>query len=620
MGSRTLVDELRARVLELGDRTALRARRRGRWTDTTWRDWLERSRRVAAALGEHGLAAGDRVAIAATTRLEWAIVDLGIWMAGGISACLHPSSMPAHVHGVLADAQARFLVTDSADHAHRLLGDGPWPTVIGLGPRRAGAGETAASAGRPEPVLCLAELEERGRQLLARAAVSAELRRRSAAVGPAQVATVIYRSGTAGEPCGVALTHQNLLFEADAVGRTLALSPEDEQLLFLPLTHVFGRMLVLVPLATGTVTSFAEGLGRVLDNMAEVRPSVIASVPRLFEKVYALSHHAVEYDGPLRQRLVRWAEQVGDAVARAELEGRRVGPTTALAHRYADRLVLSQVRERFGGRLRLAISGGAPLDAELGRWFYAAGVPILEVYGLTECTGGATINRPERFAFGSVGEPLPGVEVRLGTDGEVLIRGDNVMHGYWRRPEQTARAIDGQGFLHTGDLGELRRMPTAALAGPPGWSEMVCITGRSKELLVTSGGSNVAPRPIEQLLEQSPWIQRAVVLGDRRPCLVALLALDQAALNRWAAERGLDGMDGEALALHPDVRGLLETDVQLCNQRLPRHERIRRFGVLPRPLSARRGELTEADRVDRPVVARRYASLLESLYGARRSV
>ncbi|MBW2527355.1 MAG: long-chain fatty acid--CoA ligase [Deltaproteobacteria bacterium] len=616
----TLVEELLQRAKEMPDGPALRTKRQGRWETTTWAEWLERSRRVAAGLCELGLDPGGRVALAASTQRDWVVADLGVWLAGGISATIHPSAAPEQAQTMITDAGARFVVTDDDRHARALLGSTPEGTVILLAddepPLDADAAESEAHPGR----ITLAALERRGADALAQPAVRKELAARAAALSEQDVATIVYSSGTSGEPKGVCLTHGSLHFEVQAIASALRLGPDDEQLLFLPLSHIFGRMLVLVAVGVGAVTSFAEGIGRVLDNMAEVRPTLFASVPRLFEKIYAVSHQTAEYDGPIKQRLVRWAERVAESVARAEYGGKRVPRATALQHRYADRLYLSRVRERFGGRLRFAISGGAPLGADLAQWFYAAGILILEVYGLTECCGGATINRPERFAFGSVGQALPGVDVRIGEGGEVQIRGPNVMRGYWRRPAETTAALDDQGWLHTGDLGEVRRVRCAARGGRAKDADMLHITGRSKELLVTAGGSNVAPRHIEQLLEESPWISHAVLFGDGRPHLVALVTLDEPNVTRWAEEHGLGEATVAALARNDEVRGLVDTDVELCNQRLARHERILRFAILPDDLSPERGELTDTLKVRRHVVIERYRAVIDALYGQRPSV
>jgi long-chain acyl-CoA synthetase len=366
---------------------------------------------------------------------------------------------------------------------------------------------------------------------------------------------------------------------------------------------VFGRVLVVAQIRIGFSTSFAESPLRALDDMAEVNPTFFASVPRLFEKVQQATLERAGREGPVKERLFRWALHVGSEVSRARRAGRRLDLTLLAQHRYADKLVLSRVRAQFGQRLRVAISGAAPLAPELGEWFHAAGVLLLEAYGLTETTAGATANRFDRFRFGSVGAPLDGVEVRIADDGEILLRGGNVTPGYWNDPAATAEAIDADGWLHTGDIGAL------------GTDGLLEITDRKKDILVTAGGRNIAPQKIERMLRESPWISQALVVGDKRPHLVALIALDVEAVRRWAREQRLRAAESAAeLARHADVRGLVEVEIDLVNRRVASFEAIRRFVVLPDDLSVERGELTPTLKVRRRAVEERYAAEIERLY------
>ena len=339
--------------------------------------------------------------------------------------------------------------------------------------------------------------------------------------------------------------------------------------------------------------------------MLEVNPTFFASVPRLFEKVQQATLERASREGPVKERLFRWATHVGAEVSRARRAGRRLDLTLVAQHRYADKLVLSRIRGQFGSRLRVAISGAAPLSPELAEWFHAAGVLLLEAYGLTETTAGATANRVGRFRFGSVGAPLEGVEVRIAPDGEILLRGGNVTRGYWNDPAATAEALDAEGFLHTGDVGVL---------GADGLLE---ITDRKKDILVTAGGRNIAPQKIERMLRESPWISQALVVGDKRPHLVALIGLNVEAVRRWAHEQRLQAAETPTqLARHADVRGLVEVEIDLVNRRLATFEAIRRFVVLPEDLSVERGELTPTLKVRRRAVEQRYESEIERLYRA----
>lgn len=589
----TSVSQLfRQRVRKSAPRVALRHKLDGAWHDTTWKQWERRSDAISAGLMDRGIEVGDRVAIAARTRLEWVLMDLAILNVGAVTVPIYPTLAAEQAQYLARHSEAKLVLCDSQTHAGRLFGDDGPPTIC------------CDDAG---PHDTLAAFERAGERLLDDPPTRQALTRRGAALGPESLATLVYSSGTTGNPKGVMLSHGNLCFEAERIARSLPLGEQDEQLLFLPLAHIFGRMLICTQLATGMATSFAESTFKALDNMVEVNPTLFASVPRLFEKIYAVSQQTSQYDGKVRERLFRWAFQVADGVSDAKLRGKRVPRIQALQHRYADKIVLSRIRNRFGRRLRFAVSGGAPLSRELSQWFHAAGITILEVYGLTECSGGATLNRLERFAFGSAGYALPDVEVRVSDDGEVQIRGPNVMQGYWKDDVASAEAIDDDGWLKSGDLGELR---TDSGQGP---DPMLYITGRRKDLIVTAGGKNIAPGPIQQRLQRSPWIDTALVFGDAKPHLVALIELDADAVAQWARDNDLAITPEQA---HRDDRvcGLIATEMQLANQRLAPFEQLKRWAILPRTLSAERGELTDTMKVKRRVVADHFAPLIESLY------
>jgi long-chain acyl-CoA synthetase len=468
-------------------RVALRSKRGGRWVDTSWAEWQARSRAVARALLDAGVAPGDRVAIAAGTREESVIADVAILLVGAVTVPMYPTLGPEDAAHILRDSGARVAFVDDATVAERLFANLPPDARPPL---------VVAFDARPGAAHSLPALEAAGRARLADAAASDEFDARGASVSPDDLATLLYTSGTSGRPKGVMLTHSAFEHEVRSLGATFGIGPTDEQLLFLPLAHVFGRVLVVAQIRIGFTSSFAESPLRALDDMAEVNPTFFASVPRLFERVHELTVERARREGPVKERLFRWALHVGAEVSRARRAGRRLDLALAAQHRYADKIVLSRIRAQFGSRLRVAISGAAPLASELAEWFHAAGVLVLEAYGLTETTAGATANRVDKFRFGSVGAPLEGVEVRIADDGEILLRGGNVTPGYWNDPLATAEAIDADGWLHTGDVGVL---------GPDGLLE---ITDRKKDILVTAGGRNVAPQKIERMLRESPWISQ----------------------------------------------------------------------------------------------------------------
>jgi long-chain acyl-CoA synthetase len=418
--------------------------------------------------------------------------------------------------------------------------------------------------------------------------LSRQVDERIAAVRADDLATIVYTSGTTGPPKGVMLTHANVSFETRALDGLLPLTVDDEQLLFLPLAHIFGRVLVAMQLRVGYTTSIAESLLKALDNAVEVNPTFMGCVPRLYEKVYAVANEKAAAAGGTKERIFRWATAPGR---------RRQGGLTGWL---ADRLVLSKIRARFGTRLRFAISGGAPLAKELAEWFEGAGLLILEAYGLTETTGGTTINTVERHRFGTVGPVVPGVEVRIASDGEILIRGASVMRGYWNKEADTREVIDEDRWFHSGDIGELDA--DGALR----------ITDRKKDIIVTAGGKNVAPQNIENLLKQSGWISQAMVYGDKRPYLVALLTLNADAAARFAQQKGR--ADVATVADDTALRAEVQGEVDAVNARLSSFETVKKFAILPGDFSVDGGELTPTLKVKRKVVIERHRAVIDGLY------
>lgn len=616
MTDRTIGGLFSAQVRLGAHRPALREKRGGRWVTTTWGEWALTSRAVAMALVAGGNAAGARVAILSATRQAWVEVDLGVLLAGCVVVPLYPTSSGEQLGYVLRDSGAQVLFVDDPLQVEKLLPneladvreivvfdaravrDEPDPD----GRRVLEIADVAARAS--VPIASYDEFVQRGRALLD-AGRAGELDARTALVAETDTATILYTSGTTGPPKGAMLTHGGFVAEVDALASVIELGPHDEQLLFLPMAHVFGRLLGIAQLRVGFVTSFAESTSKAIDNLVEIGPTFFGSVPRMFEKIHQAAHHRARMDGELRARLFRWAVAVGLDVSKQRRRGAKPSSALALQHRYADKLVLGRVRAAFGPRFRFAISGGAPLAPELGEWFHAVGVTILEGYGLTETTGATHVSTPGSFRFGSVGKPVPGVEAHTAEDGEVLVRGPSIMKGYWRNEVATAEALGGDGWLRTGDVGVIDD------------DGMLTITDRKKDLIVTSGGKNVAPQVLEELLKRSAWIAHAVVYGDNKRHLVALLTLDEAAIGRWARDHGRPASIAE-LARDPEVRSLVALDVDAVNRKVARFEAIQRFVLLDRDLSESLGELTATMKVRRRAVYDRHRALLEALYGDER--
>jgi long-chain acyl-CoA synthetase len=566
MSEETLVGTFLAQAAVRGDAPALRSKHEGVWRPVSWREWERRGRAVAARLVEAGVEPGDRVAIFGSTREEWLVADLAVMMAGAVTVPVYPSLIGAQVAYILGDSGAKALFAEDASYVKRV------------------ADHDAAVITRLARTWHFADLPVDDPP----PALAQPVDERIAAVRSGDLATIVYTSGTTGPPKGVMLTHANLACETRALDGLLPLTVDDEQLLFLPLAHIFGRVLVAMQYRVGYTTAIAESLLKALDNAVEVNPTFMGCVPRLYEKVYAVANERAAAAGGTKERIFRWA---------TDPAGRGRGGLTGWL---ADRLVLSKIRARFGTRMKFAISGGAPLAKELAEWFDAAGLLVLEAYGLTETTGGTTINTVERHRFGTVGPVVPGVEVRIAPDGEILIRGATLMRGYWNKDADTREVIDSEGWFHSGDIGELD--PDGCLR----------ITDRKKDIIVTAGGKNVAPQNIESLLKQSGWISQAMVYGDKRPYLVALLTLNADATARFAKQRA--HADASKLAGDAELRAEVQREVDAVNARLSSFETVKKFAILPGDFSVDGGELTPTLKVKRKVVIERHRAVIDELY------
>jgi len=539
----------------------------GGWKEVGWPDAAAAVDEIAAGFLALGIGPGDRVAILCRSRLEWTLVDYALISLGAISATIFPTSSAEDVAFILRDSGAKALVLESPQHAHK-IGQRPDHLIL--------------VEGEAEGCITLAELRGGGRALLSeRPGAVDDLRDR---VMPDDLMTLIYTSGTTGQPKGCMLTQRNYAALVAMVNEIDGLFYEgDLVLLYLPLAHTFARTVELVATTVGTI-AYCPDPASLVGALRDVRPTVLPTSPRLFERFHAAALSGFER-GPLPRRLVaRWALAAGHRRARAH--GLR-----ALELRLADRLVYAKTRERLGGRMRHAISGGASLAREIGEFFDALGVIILEGYGLTECSV-ASVNRPGMYRFGTVGPPLPGVEARRATDGELLIRGENVFHGYWNNAEATSEALPGDGWLHTGDIVEIDA------------DSHIRITDRKRDIMVLAGGTNVAPQRVEAALAATPAVTQAFVVGDGRPYVAALLLPDP------ERSRGL----GDA-----ELESLMEEAVAVANRTLGKEERVRRFGLLPRELSESEGEITPTLKVRRRIVEARFRAEIERLYAGGRA-
>jgi long-chain acyl-CoA synthetase len=425
----------------------------------------------------------------------------------------------------------------------------------------------------------------------------------AASVGPDDLATLIYTSGTTGQPKGVMLAHDNWVFEAEAIASVALLKPQDKQFIFLPLAHSFAKVLEVATIGIGVPTAIDGSIEELVDNIGATRPTVLAAVPRVFEKVYNKVVSGAREGGAAKYKIVLWALEVGRKVSALRQRGEEPGGMLAVQYRLADKLVFSKLKQRFGGRIRYFVSGGAPLAREIAEFFHAADILVLEGYGLTETSAATFINRPDNFKFGTVGLPMPGTEVAIADDGEILIRGGGVMRGYYNRPDDTAETIDPDGWLHTGDIGVLDD------------DGFLKITDRKKDILVTAGGKNIAPQNIENMLKAScRYLSQVVMLGDKRPFCVALITINEETVGKWAAEQGI-AWDGYAdLAGKPEVYKLIWDAVEDVNRRLASYETIKKIALLDHDFSQETGELTPKMSIKRKVVEANNRELVEGFY------
>jgi long-chain acyl-CoA synthetase len=572
---------------------ALRAKRGGRWVDIGYREMAEQVQDLSIGLQELGVRPGDRVAILSENRPEWAIADYACLAARCTDVPIYPTLPPRQAQYILRDSGSVAILVSSAAQLHKVTAiRGQLPAlahVIVLDEDATGSG-----------VLRFGDVLRRGRAARAR---YPDWRRTALEAKPDDLATLIYTSGTTGDPKGVMLSHGNIASNVTTSVELFNFTAEDECLSFLPLSHIFERMFGhYCMFHAGVVINYAESVDTVPADMLEIRPHLMASVPRLYEKIYGRVLDNVRSASGFRKRLFAWSRDVGERWAEATIERRPVPPILKLQRAVADRLVFTKLRARTGGRIRFFISGGAPLSPEIARFFYAAGLPILEGYGLTETSPVMAVNTFQHHRLGTVGRAIPGVEIRIAPDGEIVTRGPNVMCGYFNKPEATAEAIDAEGWFHTGDIGVIDA------------DGFLSITDRKKDLIVTAGGKNIAPQPIEILAKSSKFVASAVMVGDRRPFPIMLVVPNPTQVKGWAGYKGLPDGDLEQLLAHPDVRQKIEREVRMTLRDLAQYEMPKKLLILAEDFTVEAGELTPTLKVRRRIVEERHRIAIEALY------
>lgn len=576
------------------DRPCLRYVEDGGWKTKTWTQVRSHVARIGGGLHKLGVKKGDRVCIFSRTRHEWTLADLGILACGGIVVPIYESNIPEQAEYILNNCEAKVVFVD---------GEAQWAKIRSVQKNLPHLKQivlfTDPAKGKlPEGVYTLEALELMGSETGPKI-YEDSLR----TIQPGDELSFVYTSGTTGNPKGAVLTHANFVSEIDSIDKTLVFAKHYEHLLFLPLAHIFARMLQYGQLGYGFVQCYAESIDKLMDNISEIRPHFLASVPRIYEKIYSKTMQAIQSGPTSKRKVFEWALQVGKERAVYRMANKSVPVLLALKYQLAFRLVFSKLHQKLGGRVSYFISGGAPLSREIIQFFEAADFPILEGYGLTETTAAATA-APQLYGrkLGSVGKAVPGIELKIADDGEILIRGQQVFRGYYKNPESTAEAIDKDGWFHSGDIGVLDD------------EGFLSITDRKKDLIITAGGKNVAPQNIENLIKSDPMISQAVVHGDCRKFLSALITLDQLEIEKYAKGHGIAFRDFAELVNSPLIHGLVKASIDEKNKRLASYESIKKFAILPHDFSIETGELTPTMKVKRKVINEKYKTIFDGFY------
>jgi long-chain acyl-CoA synthetase len=594
MKERTLNRMFLNRIEEGGNSVRYLVPHEGRWDPMTYREVGSAVREMANGLMALGLSRGDKVAILSGTRVEWCLADIAAILGGFVTVPIYPSSLPDQAGYILGHSEARVVFVEDGMQWNKVAGvwkDLPSLSTVVL--------FTGPSEGK-ERTIDLPRLRSKGIEYAA--ANPEDFSRRTEEIRPEDDLTIIYTSGTTGPPKGVVIRHSNVAFDVTATLSVCLISKGDVMLHFLPLAHVLGRFEHFLSFHAMTVTGFARSVQTVAEDLPAVRPHVMISVPRLYEKFYAAVLAKVHEEGGLKKRIFLWALSVGREVSARKQRKESVTGWLSVKFSLADRLVFGKIRGRLGGRLRFFVSGGAPLAREIAEFFHAMGILILEGYGLTETPSVVSAQNTDQFKFGTVGKPLPGTEVRISSDGEILIRGPHVFKEYYRNPEATQEAIDPEGWFHTGDIGELDA------------EGFLRITDRKKDIIVTSGGKNVAPQNVENMLKNDRFVSQAFVYGDRRKYLTALITLSGEDIVKWAEQNDIPERDPVLLSRNPKVEAMMRSRVDEINRQLATFEQVKKFVLLGADFTLETGELTPTLKVKRKVVIKKYGNLLDALY------
>ncbi len=576
-------------------RDVYRYKLEGRYVGITYDELYDKVEAVAYGLSSLGLKRGDKIAILSENRPEWPISDLASLIIGAIDVPIFPTLTAKQIEYILLNGDVSFIVVSNSFQLNKVLqirdDVKALQQIIIM---------NSKDNRRDKSILDFSKVYEIGK--VAREKKRDQFEKWLQQIKPSDIATIIYTSGTTGEPKGVMLTHGNFVSNMKASLDHISINEDDTLLSFLPISHCFERMAgYYTALSTGAIVSYAESIETVAQNLIEVKPTIVTTVPRLFERIHAQVVKNVESGSTTKKKIFYWAIDVGKRYVTARKRG-MVSPVLRAQHSIADRLVYSKLKERTGGKIKYFVSGGAALSRELGEFFEALGIMIIEGYGMTECSPVISANRIDDYEFGSVGKPLNNVQVKIADDGEIVTRGPHVMVGYYKNKDGTNEAIDKDGWLHTGDIGHF---------GPDGF---LVITDRKKHLFVNSGGKNIAPQPIENLLQQSKFVDQIVLIGDKRRFNTALIVPDFDSLKEYAREHHVIFSSEKELSVNEKINDAIREDINKLQKDIAKYEQVRRFKLLGEPFTIESGELTPTLKIKRKVVEQKYADLIEAMY------
>ena len=573
------------------DKVAYRYKDNTDWKPVTWGENQETCKKISKSLMALGIEKDDKVNILSWTRLEWIQVDMATVSIGAVTVGIYHSNLPGDCAYIINHSDAVILFVENQDQLDKIikvrnnLPDLKHIVII--------EGEPSGA----EAVMTWQEFMSKGENV-----TDEKFLARAAEIRPGDVASLIYTSGTTGLPKGAMITHENLVFTSWSALQSILVEPYFETLLFLPLPHVFARIIVYVCMRAALTVNIGESLEKVADNLKEVKPHFFATSPRAYEKTYIKITSTIQDTGGIKYKLFKWALRAGYAASKLQQQKKPVKGLLAFKHKLANKLVFSKIQAVLGGNLVYAISGAAPLNKALAEFFHACGILILEGLGMTENTSVTNVNRYDNYKLGTVGQPCPEVEQKIMPDGEVLFRGKNNMLGYYKSPEETAETIDKDGWLYTGDIGEIDE------------DGFLRITDRKKEIIVTSGGKNIAPQRVENIMQTSRYIGQAVVYGDKKKYLTGVVTLNQDQVSDWAAKQDIQFSSLEELCKHPKVVGLIDNEVQEKNKSLSSFETLKKVLIAPNEFSVESGEQTSSLKIKRKIVMEKYRAQLDTLY------